>query len=220
MAEPLGFGARLDVWAIVVAAGEGRRFGSAKQYAMLGGQRVVDRAVEVALRATAGVVLVLPPGSPWDGPPVAVVTDGGATRSRSVRAGLACVPESAEVVVVHDAARPLASVALFEAVVEAVVAGAVAAVPGVPVADTLKRAAGGVVTGTLDRQGLYAVQTPQAFRAGALRAVHAAGGEATDDAALVEAAGEKVILVAGEDTNLKLTSAADLAVAAALLGER
>jgi 2-C-methyl-D-erythritol 4-phosphate cytidylyltransferase len=133
---------------------------------------------------------------------------GGASRSASVRAGLAAVPADAEVVVVHDAARPAARPALFESVVAAVLAGADAAIPGVPLVDTVKRVAGGVVVETLDRTALVAVQTPQAFRAAVLRE---AEGEATDDAALVEAAGGRVVVVPGDPANLKVTEPADLA---------
>ena len=172
----------------------------------------------VAASVCDGVVVVLPAGVSWDGPTPAVAVSGGETRSASVRAGLAAVPDDADVIVVHDAARPLASPALFEAVIAAVASGADGAVPGVAVADTLKRVADdGAVAATVPRDGLVAVQTPQAFGATVLRAVHAAGGEATDDAALLEAAGGRVVVVPGEATNLKVTNPADMAVAAALL---
>jgi 2-C-methyl-D-erythritol 4-phosphate cytidylyltransferase len=124
------------------------------------------------------------------------------------------VPDDADVVVVHDAARPNASAALWRAVVDAVLAGADAAVPALPVTDTLKRVDGAVVVGTVARDGLVGVQTPQAFGAGVLRAAHATGGSATDDAALVEAAGGRVVVVPGERANLKITEPADLALAA------
>jgi 2-C-methyl-D-erythritol 4-phosphate cytidylyltransferase len=128
-----------------------------------------------------------------------------------VRRGLAAAPASAGIVVVHDGARPFASPALFRAVVDAVVGGADGAVPALPVTDTVKRVApGGVVQETLDRAELVTVQTPQAFAAGVLRAAHAAGAEATDDAALVEAAGGRVVAVPGEVGNRKLTLPADL----------
>jgi 2-C-methyl-D-erythritol 4-phosphate cytidylyltransferase len=205
--------------AIVVAAGGGSRFGSPKQFATLGGTRVVDRAVARARAACDAVIVVLPPGRDWDGAPVEAVVAGGATRAESVRAGLTALPPASEIVVVHDAARPLASAALFDAVVAAVRGGADAAVPAIPVADTIKRVDGDRVTETLARDGLVAVQTPQAFRVDALRAAHRPGGDATDDAALVEAAGGTVVVVPGEPRNVKLTTAGDLAVAAALLTE-
>ncbi|MCI3950206.1 MAG: ispD, partial [Acidimicrobiales bacterium] len=181
----------MHVWAVVVAAGRGERFGAPKQYEALGGRRVLDWALEAAGARAEGVVLVVPPERVAEPEPGAtVVVAGAATRSGSVRAGLASVPPSAEVVLVHDAARPLAPPEVFDAVLDAVAAGADGAVPGLPVSDTVKRVApDGTVLETLDRSALVTVQTPQAFRAGALRAAHAGGGDASDDAALVEAAG-------------------------------
>jgi 2-C-methyl-D-erythritol 4-phosphate cytidylyltransferase len=205
--------------AIVVAAGGGARFGAPKQFAELDGTRLVDRAVAVADTACDAVVVVLPAGRAWDGAPVHAVVAGGATRADSVRAGLAAVPDDADVVVVHDAARPLATKALFAAVVAAVRDGADAAVPAVALADTVKRVAGHRVLETLSRSELVAVQTPQAFRRDALRDAHADGADATDDAALVEAARGTVVVVPGDPANLKVTTTGDLAVAAALLAE-
>jgi 2-C-methyl-D-erythritol 4-phosphate cytidylyltransferase len=136
---------------------------------------------------------------------------GGATRSESVRAGLAAVPPDADIVCVHDAARPLASADLYRRVVAAVVQGADGAVPGLPVIDTIKVVdATGAVTATPERSSLRAVQTPQAFRASVLRAAHASGAEGTDDAAVVEAAGGRVVVVDGEPTNRKITDPSDL----------
>lgn len=209
------------VWAIVVAAGSGRRFGRPKQYEPLGGRRVIDWALDAARAATDGVVLVVPAVDAGTGegvgatPEADVVVPGAGTRSGSVRAGLAAVPDDAAVVVVHDGARPLAGGGLFAAVVAAVRDGADAAVPVVSVTDTLRHRGGGLVA----RDELVAVQTPQAFRAGALRSVHAREPEATDDASLVEAAGGKVVLVEGSPANLKITHPVDLVVAEALLRE-
>ncbi|HVC24373.1 MAG TPA: 2-C-methyl-D-erythritol 4-phosphate cytidylyltransferase [Acidimicrobiales bacterium] len=210
-----------ETWAIVVAAGEGRRFGSPKQFALLGGKRVVEWSIEAARTVAAGVVLVVP-GSLVTDPALTGSTDivvaGGSTRSGSVRAGLAAVPASADVVLVHDAARPLATPALFAAVVEAIVSGASGAIPGVPVSDTVKRVAAGRVVETLDRDVLVAVQTPQAFRADVLRAAHAGTPEATDDAGLLELIGEHVAVVPGEATNVKITSPEDLALLESYIG--
>jgi 2-C-methyl-D-erythritol 4-phosphate cytidylyltransferase len=205
------------VWAIVVAAGSGRRFGAAKQYEPLAGRRVLDWSLAAARAAADGVVLVVPPDRAGDDEPVAdAVVPGAATRSGSVRAGLAAVPDAAGVVVVHDGARPLADAATFAAVVAAVRAGADAALPGLPVSDTLRARTGALI----DRDELVAVQTPQAFRAAALRRAHAGGAEATDDATLVEASGGKVVVVDGSPTNVKITHPTDLAVAEALLRAR
>jgi len=204
-------------WAIVVAAGGGTRFGAAKQFARLGGASVVDRAVAVAQESCDGVVVVLPEGGSWVAPNDVLTTVGGATRSDSVRAGLALVPDETDVVVVHDAARPLASRRLFGLVVQAVLDGADGAVPALPVSDTVKRVKDHRVVETVPREGLVGVQTPQAFRTGVLRAVHRGGGVDTDDAALVEANGGVVVVVEGERRNLKLTLADDLELAQALL---
>lgn len=209
----------MSVWAVVVAAGSGTRFGRAKQYEALAGRRVLDWALDAARTAADGVVLVVPDGAAGDPEPAAdVVVAGGASRSASVRCGLAAVPTDAEIVVVHDGARPLAPPALFAAVVDAVRAGADAAVPGLAMADTVKRVDAGRVVETLPRAELVAVQTPQAFRAEALRAAHAGGGDASDDAALVEAAGGSVVVVPGDPANLKITRPVDLRVAEELLG--
>jgi 2-C-methyl-D-erythritol 4-phosphate cytidylyltransferase len=207
----------VQTWAIVVAAGSGARFGGAKQFREIGATRLVDRSVEQATRSCDGVVVVLPRGVDWDGPPVAAAVAGGATRAASVRAGLAAVPDGTEIVVVHDAARPLASAALFDAVIAAVEAGADGAVPGLAIADTIKRVAGDQVLETVPRDELVTVQTPQAFRAGCLRAAHADGADGTDDAALVESLGGTVVVVAGEPTNMKVTGPGDVALIEALL---
>jgi 2-C-methyl-D-erythritol 4-phosphate cytidylyltransferase len=213
----LGQTGAVQTWAIVVAAGGGSRFGAAKQFARLGDVTVLDRAAGVARESCDGVVVVLPAGRDWDAPPGVLVAVGGATRSASVRAGLACVPEAVDVVVVHDAARPLASRALFARVIAAVRAGADAAVPGVPVSDTIKRVRDHHVVETVPRDNLVAVQTPQAFRRSALQAAHRDDGVGTDDAALVEAAGGTVVVVEGDPRNLKLTLVDDLDLAQALI---
>lgn len=204
-----------DAWAIVVAAGSGTRFGAPKQFEHLRGRRVIDWSLAAARGACAGVVCVLPPDQEGTEDAADVCVPGGATRSASVRAGLAAVPPEAEVIVVHDAARPVAPVSLFAEVIAAVRDGADAAVPGVAVHDTIRHAEQGVV----DRAHLVAVQTPQAFRASALRDAHTAGGEATDDASLVEAAGGTVVVVPGRSHNLKITDPGDLRIAAVLLDE-
>ena len=210
---------RGPTWAIVVAAGRGARYGGPKQYDVIGGRTVLARSVALARAACDGVVVVVPAedaANPVDGADRIVA--GGASRSASVRAGLAALPDDAEVVVVHDAARPLAGPELWAAAIAAVVSGADAALCAVAVTDTVKRVHGEDVVATVDRTELVAVQTPQAFRAAALRAAHAAGLDATDDGALVEAAGGRVVVVPGSVTNLKITHPHDLAVAEALLG--
>ncbi len=203
------------VWSIVVAGGTGSRFGGLKQFVPLSGRRVIDHATAAAATVSEGVVAVVPSvdGIEIEG---ATVVRGGATRSESVRAGLAAVPAEATIVAVHDAARPLATADLFARVVGAVRDGADAAVPVVSPVDTLRYRSGG----HLDRDLVAAVQTPQVFRCSVLRGVHATAPEATDDASLVEAAGGRVVLVEGERANLKVTEPVDLLVAAAITGDR
>jgi len=206
----------VEVWVIVVAAGQGQRFGQPKQFVALGGRSVIEWSLETSRSVARGVVAVVPEsflGRPGIGKGADRVISGGPTRASSVRRGLAAVPENADVVVVHDAARPLASRELFRSVIDAVVAGADGAIPGLAVADTVKRVRDGHVLETLDRNELVAVQTPQAFRAEALRRAHAGAPEATDDAGLLEALGLIVAVVPGEYHNIKLTSPEDLATA-------
>jgi 2-C-methyl-D-erythritol 4-phosphate cytidylyltransferase len=213
------------VWTIVVAGGSGARFGRPKQYEPLGDQRIIDRSVAVARDSSDGVVVVVPADdlqfeTSIFAAPVRVVA-GGATRSDSVRAGLAAVDAAATIVCVHDAARPFATTQLYRSVVAAVVAGADGVVPGVAVTDTIKLvAADGSVEATPPRDRLVAVQTPQAFRAALLRAAHHQGAEGTDDAALVEAAGGRVMVVAGEADNRKVTHPDDLIWARTLVEGR
>jgi len=211
----------VTVWVVVVAAGGGSRFGGLKQFAEIGGRTLVDWSVDAARSVADGVVLVLP-GPVAEAPAgfthgADIVVAGGASRTESVARGLDVVPSDVDVIVVHDGARPLASAALFRTVVDAVTSGASAAVPGLVVADTVKRVdVDGVVVATVERDALVTVQTPQAFRADILRAAHAIGGDATDDAALVEAQGATVRVVPGEPRNVKVTTAADLDIARAL----
>lgn len=219
------------VWAIVVAGGSGDRFGRPKQFLDLAGSTVVARSIAAARSVAAGVVVVLPAGpSPSAESPAADAQDpdfgadlrvgGGPSRAASVRAGLAAVPDDATVVVIHDAARPLAAPVLFQAVVAAVTgaSGADGCIPVLPVTDTLKRVAGTEVLSTVDRSDLVAAQTPQAFRAAVLRRAHREGAEATDDAALLESIGATVRTVPGDPRNLKLTVPQDLVLAEILVG--
>ncbi len=198
----------MSVWAIVVAGGSGRRFGAPKQFEpLLGQRRVIDVATATAKHCCDGVVVVLPPtmiNQPVEG--ATAVVAGGETRSDSVRSGLAAVPADAEIILVHDAARPGASVELFASVIESIKHGADGAVPVVAVVDTL-RTRGGTAA---DRDQLVAVQTPQAFAAQILRAAHSSGESATDDASLVDAFGGRVDHVEGETSNFKITEVGDL----------
>lgn len=216
--------------AVIVAAGTGERFGGSlpKQYRPLAGSTVLRRSVE-AFRGSGrfdDVVVVIrdehrdlyeaaTAGLDLPGP-----VTGGATRQDSVRAALEWLaPRAPELVLVHDAARPLVDRETIERVLDAL-ASAEAAIAAVPVVDTIKRAEGGIAAGTVDRSGLWQAQTPQGFRFPPLLAAHrAAAGEAlTDDAAVAERQGIAVRLVEGHVDNFKITTEADLTRAERLLG--
>jgi len=204
------------VWTIVVAGGSSQRFGRPKQYEQLGAARILDWSMSTARDASDGVVLVVPEAD-------VIIEDGvagGRTRSESVRNGLAAVPADATIICVHDAARPFASAELYAQVINAVAQGAACAVPGIEVIDTIKVVdSAGTVVSTPDRASLRAVQTPQAFRAHILREAHAAQGESTDDAMLVESMGQRVVVVVGHADNRKITVPADLEWARAKVGQ-
>lgn len=170
---------------------------------------MLDWSLTTARSLSDGVVVVLPPDVMQDEPLADMVVAGGATRSASVRAGLAVVPDDVVHVLVHDAARPVPVAAVWERVISALRAGADAVVPAIPVVDTLREIGGG----TVDRTKYIAVQTPQGFRAEVLRAAHDAGADATDDAALVESTGTQIVVVDGDPTNIKITEPWHLAVA-------
>ena len=185
----------MRIAAILVAAGSGSRFGAEtpKQYLLLAGKPVIRHAAE-ALAAHASLLQPVGDAAPIEAalagidhlPPV----PGGATRQESVCAGLeALAPHAPDVVLVHDAARPLIPTGTIPALLDAL-KDAPGAIPALPVADTLKRANHARITATVPRDGLFRAQTPQAFRFGALLAAHRAGIKgATDDASLLEAAG-------------------------------
>ena len=200
----------MSTWAIVVAGGSGERFGQRKQYLPLGDARVLDWALRSAAEWADSVVLVVPADMVDQPEPLAAaVVAGGSSRSGSVRAGLAVVPGDVDIVLVQDAARPVPVPGVWHRVIEAIDAGADAAVPAVPLGDTLREVGGT----TVDRARFVAVQTPQAFRATALRAAHAGEPEGTDDASLVEAAGGRVVVVDGDPANIKITTPIDLSLA-------
>ncbi len=205
----------------MVAAGSGSRFGGAKQYHECHGRRVLDWSLDAAWAVSHGVVLVVHPdylGDPEDR--ATAVVAGGQSRGESVRNGLAAVPGEVECVLVHDAARPAASIELFSRVVKALCDNG-AVIPGVAVVDTIKQIDNsGRVIATPARDHLRAIQTPQGFRADVLRRAYESGCEGTDDAAVVEAAGVSVLVIDGESANLKITTRLDLTAVAATLSER
>ena len=216
--------------ALVVAAGRGRRFGGErpKQYLALCGRPIIRRAVECFL-AHAQVDAVLAVIHPDDRALFARATEGldllepvagGDSRQDSVRLGLESLAGSApERVLIHDAARPCAAVAMISRVLDALQT-APGAIPALPVGDTLKRGQDGLVKGTVERQGLWRAQTPQGFRYADIARAHAelAGAALTDDAAVAEAAGIDVHIVPGAEDNLKITTEDDLARARRLIG--
>jgi 2-C-methyl-D-erythritol 4-phosphate cytidylyltransferase len=214
--------------AILLAAGASTRVeGEDKLWADLGGEPLVARPLRtLAALSEVDLVVVVAPRErhttlrtlAGDAGKRVVCVEGGARRRDSVAAGIAAAPEAAWYLV-HDAARPLLRGALACRVLEAAREHG-AAVPAVPVADTLKRSdGGGRVLETVDRASLYAAQTPQAFAGPLLRRAHAeaaASDDATDDAALVERLGERVQIVEGDPANVKVTAATDLALVRAL----
>lgn len=218
------------VWAVLVAAGRGERMGGKrpKAFANLAGRPLVAESLE-RLDASPWVeAIVVAAPADWEEPTILLaeelgagsvraVVAGGATRTDSVRAGLAEVPADTPVVLVHDAARPFLPDEVVERVVTALGEGWDAAVPALPLADTIKRADGNAVAETVDRTGLHAVQTPQAFVADTLRRALAGAGDATDCAGLVEAVGGRVRLVEGDRRLLKVTTPADLTFVETLL---
>jgi 2-C-methyl-D-erythritol 4-phosphate cytidylyltransferase len=224
----------MSVWAILVAAGRGERLGldRPKAFARLGDEPLLAEPLRRldACPWVDDIVLVAPPG--WEEPAILLAEEegcakvracvtGGETRSDSVRAGLGEVSSDALVVLVHDAARPLVTDAVVERVLAPLSEGWDGAVPGLPVGDTLKRiASGGGVEETVPRDGLWAVQTPQAFVAEALRRAFSPSNtvlQATDCAGHVEAAGGRIKVVEGDPRLLKVTSLSDLETVAGWL---
>ncbi len=201
----------MRVWGIVVAAGLGRRFGGPKQHVELGGEPIWQLARRALLAGGVHEAVVVGP--------VESGVPGGERRRDSVMAGLRRVPIDTDFVLVHDAARPLATPDLVARVIERLQRGDVdGVVPVIPVRDTLKEIDGERVAGTRDRSALVAAQTPQGFRRSVLVDAHEAFvGDAVDDASMVEVAGGRVVWVDGDPANLKLTYPEDLRVLEALL---
>ena len=213
--------------ALVVAAGRGERLGSDRPKALitLAGKPMLQWSIDAlaAVPAVERIVVALPPDSLHAAPSGVDAVAGGEVRSQSVRAALAAAPHG-DPVIVHDAARPLAGPALFErALIELERTGADAVIAGEAMVDTIKQARDQVVTCTLDRAALWAIQTPQVFRRAALERALADDElveRATDDAWLVEQQGGVVRVIASGEPNFKVTTADDLRVAELLLGAR
>jgi 2-C-methyl-D-erythritol 4-phosphate cytidylyltransferase/2-C-methyl-D-erythritol 2,4-cyclodiphosphate synthase len=217
------------VSAIIAAGGRGARFGGGtpKQLRMLGGRPILQRSLDAFLLndLVTDIVVALPEDLALAPPDYLradrkrlEIVEGGQRRQDSVARACARLDGRTEIVVIHDAARPLVSDALIRRTVEAA-AQAGAAIAAVRAHDTVKRAAaGGMIAETLPRDEIYLAQTPQAFRIGVLRDALRVGGEATDEATLAERAGHAVRLVEGDPRNVKITTSEDLALAEHLLG--
>ena len=222
-----GDGGDGSTWAILVAAGSGERLGAdrPKAFVALGGRVLLAESLErLDSSAWIDAVVVAVPAD-WEeaaivlaeelvASKVAAVVTGGATRAASVRAALEEIPDDALVVIVHDAARPLVDDAVIERVLAPLAEGYDGVVPGLALADTVKRVEGGVVAETVDRGSIVTVQTPQAFAATSLRAAYRGTDpiDASDCASLVEARGGRIRVVDGDLRLLKVTTAADLAL--------
>ena len=220
---------------IVVAAGSGTRLGAGapKGFVGIDGHTILRHALERVFAAPYAQVVVVAPsgregdalsealGAAGDRRDLVTVVVGGATRQASVQAGLAALWGDIEIVLVHDAARALTPPEVFERVVESIEAGRAAAIPVLPVIDTIKRVDGPEIVGAVDRSELSAAQTPQGFRRDVLDAAYRrATAEFTDDAALVADAGHAVAAVPGHPLAFKITTAADLDRARSLVADR
>lgn len=201
---------RSRIWGILLAAGRGTRFGREKHTLELAGVPLWQHARQALLNGGVDTVVVV--GEVEGG------IAGGVRRQDSVAAGLSQIPDADGFVLIHDAARPLASADIVRRVITRLRTGDVdGVVPAISVSDTIKRVSGEHVVETVDRGPLVAVQTPQGFDLTALRSAHAAVVfDATDDAAMVEANGGAVVFVDGDPANIKLTYPDDLAMAEAL----
>ena len=226
-----GSGAAGATWALIAAAGSGERLGidRPKAFAVLGGRPLLAESLDRLDRCPLVDAIVVAAPPEWEEPSILVTEEvaagkvaatvtGGETRSESVRAALAEVPEEATVVLVHDAARPLVTDALIERLVTALADGWDGVVPALPVSDAVKRVEGEAVVESVDRNGLVTVQTPQAFVASVLRqALEGDVSNAPDCASLVGARGGRVRVVEGDPKLVKITTPADLALVASWL---
>jgi 2-C-methyl-D-erythritol 4-phosphate cytidylyltransferase len=218
------------VWAVLVAAGRGERLGEdrPKAFVRLGDLPMLAEPLRRLDESEwiDAVVVVAPPE--WEEPAILLAEEvgaskvtacvaGGESRTASVRVGVAEVPGDVDVILVHDAARPLVPDEVIRRLLGALADGCDGVVPVLPVTDTVKRVRDGVVDETLRRDDLVSVQTPQAFAAPALRAALASGADGSDCASLVEANGGRIRTVAGDERLLKVTTRADLDRVAAWL---
>jgi 2-C-methyl-D-erythritol 4-phosphate cytidylyltransferase len=220
----------MSVWAVIVAAGRGERLGldRPKAFANLLDRPLLAESLERLENSdwVESIVVAAPPD--WEEPTILLAEElgcgkvveavtGGETRSASVRASLAEVPDDATAILVHDAARPLIPEDVIERLITALGEGWDGAVPVLPLPDTVKRLDGDRVAETVDREGLALVQTPQAFVSTALRDAVAGDDDATDCSTLVEARGGRIKAVPGDPRLIKVTEPADLEAVERLL---
>ena len=223
----------MNASAIIVAAGSGVRLGRSepKAFVKIGGRTMLSYSLRVvaSVAAIRELVIAVPDGFESAaraevtaaGVRIPVkITCGGAERQDSVRIALGLTSSESDLIVVHDAARPMATAKIFEACLEAA-ARAGGAIAAIPLADTLKRVVDSAITETIARAGLWQAQTPQAFRRDVLVAAHRRAADeriiATDDADLVERSGTRVEVVEGSTANIKITTPSDLAIVEALV---
>jgi 2-C-methyl-D-erythritol 4-phosphate cytidylyltransferase len=218
----------LKLGAVIVAAGRGVRAGAGlpKQWRPLAGSTSAQHAMLAfdSHPQVTTIVLVVHPDDIetdlWPREPVAEVVPGGVSRSQSVLAGLRKLPDSCNAVLIHDAARPCVTATTIDGVIDALRRSRAAA-PALPVVDALWTGTDGRVTGTVSRDGLFRAQTPQGFHLADIIAAHEACPDgAADDVALARRAGMEVVITAGDEDNLKITTPADFARAEAILRAR
>ncbi|MGD9705090.1 MAG: 2-C-methyl-D-erythritol 4-phosphate cytidylyltransferase [Acidimicrobiia bacterium] len=212
-----------EVWGVILAGGSAARYGAPKQFLHLDGRPLIDWVLAAAASVTSNMIAVLPGGVEWELPPGVRRVDGGATRLDSARAALAVLHDRDDdaIVVIHDPAHPLASERLFIEVVDAVRAGADAAVPAVPMLEVTKVVdQHGWVVESQPKHGVMIAQAPQAFRLGALRRAHVGAPAGVEDSELVERAGGRVRVVPGDWANIHVTLPDELALAEAIVRGR
>ncbi len=197
------------MYTIVVASGSSTRYGSNKLAETINSKSVLNHSIETAKEVSDGVVVVADPQT-YKGPVVDAVVPGGATRSESVKQGLNAVPDDVEIIAIHDAARPLVPIEVYERGRDLIARGEVGAIPAISVVDTIKKVDDSIIEKTIDRSKLRAVQTPQIFKADVIRKAHQTFESDTDDSALVEKLGQKVVVYQGSELSRKVTTPSDL----------
>lgn len=207
----------VQVWAIVLAAGRGERFGRPKQFERVDGIRLVDRAVDVVRPHVHGIVLALPPGTSWDGPLVDAVIEGGSTHAESTRAALAALPPDADIVLITGPSHPLIDSSLITGVIREVHQGADAAVPLLPLADAVKVQDASGVRSVTTRERPSVAQLPFGFRRSVLDEATTRWPDFAEELEVVERMGGTIAPVVGRPTNIHVTTPEDLALATLIL---